>query len=136
MSQLNHDAQVLKSKNLKKTKDENFSGSWINDLDSVMVISQNGQSITGNYTTAVTALCAQSYTAKLIGTINGDLISFVVNWGAYMSITAWVGQMVNDKDGKPVIKTLWQMTNEVEDSKEACGVWASILAGADTFRPV
>ncbi len=31
------------------------------------------------------------------------------------------------------IKTLWQMTTNVDDPNETTGLWASIFAGADTF---
>jgi len=65
--------------------------------------------------------------------VNGDLVSFVVNWGTkFDSLTAWVGQLTVD-NGVETIRTLWHLTQNVEDDKEPTGLWHSILAGADNF---
>jgi len=63
----------------------------------------------------------------LSGYVDGDLVSWVVHWRDFQAITAWVGQLEPTTPGE--LKTLWQMTKQVEAGKE----WASINAGSDVF---
>jgi hypothetical protein len=102
-----------------------FSGKWVNELKSTMVLQQNGDQLDGKYTSAK-SLDGSVASGALRGYVDGDLISFVVHWDEFQSITAWVGQL--EKDGR-TIETLWQMTKQVALGEE----WASVNAGADTF---
>lgn len=108
----------------------NFSGSWKNQLGSKMLLTVAGANISGTYTSAVSG-GGGSITGTLAGHANGDLIAFTVNWPT-AAITAWVGQLTTE-GGQDVIRTLWQMTTNVEDANEPSGLWASIYAGADRF---
>ena len=107
-----------------------FSGVWINELQSKVTLVQTGNRLAGTYESAVSGTGKKTL-GDLQGYVNGDLISFVVRWGDFQAITTWVGQL-NPKYGVQTIDTLWQMTKQVEVG----GEWASINAGADYFtRP-
>lgn len=107
-----------------------FSGKWKNELGSTVSFIQKGDTLSGNYESAVSDDGTKA-TGVLLGYVDGDLISFVVHWDKFQAITAWVGQIVpNTKTN--TINTLWQMTKQVKDGNE----WASINAGADYFTRV
>ena len=103
-----------------------FSGTWINELQSKMTIAQKGDILKGTYESAVSA-GGQRTTGDLQGYVNGDLIAFVVHWNEFQAITAWVGQL--EPNNPRQLNTLWQMTKQVAAGEE----WASINAGADYF---
>src|SRR5262245_28579617 len=103
-----------------------FSGTWVNELNSEMTLLQTGAILSGTYESAVSA-GGQQTTGDLQGYVDGDLIAFVVHWRDFQAITAWVGQL--DPEATEQINTLWQMTRQVETGEE----WASVNAGADYF---
>ena len=109
----------------------NFGGTWRNQLGSTVDFTVNGSVISGTYTSAVSS-GGTSISGPVSGYINGDLIAFSVLWPS-AAITAWVGQLTIES-GVDAIKTLWQMTTNVPDADEPTGLWASIYAGADTFK--
>jgi hypothetical protein len=104
-----------------------FSGTWANELGSQMVLSQNGDALSGTYDSAVSG-GGTSTTGDLLGYVDGDLISVVVHWRLFQAITAWVGQLVPNASPAQIL-TLWQMTQQVSAGDE----WQSINAGTDTF---
>ena len=71
----------------------------------------------------------------LTGFAEGDQITFTVNFKGYGSMTSWTGQMSEDEKG-PYIRTLWNLTRDVEDENEADDMWNSITSGASDFRPM
>ena len=104
-----------------------FTGTWVNELNSTMTIAQTGTVLSGTYASAVSA-GGSSTQGDLLGYADGDLIAFVVHWQDFQAITAWVGQL--DPNGRTdTINTLWQMTSQVPTGDE----WASINAGSDFF---
>jgi hypothetical protein len=102
---MRHDKALARS-TTKATAAPNFGGTWINELNSSMTLHVQGAEISGTYTSAVSG-GGGPVSGDLSGYVNGNLISFVVNWPS--SITAWVGHLVQE-DGEDVIETLWQMT--------------------------
>lgn len=109
----------------------NFAGVWRNQLGSSMDLKIVGSLVSGKYESAVSG-GGVPVLGELVGFVNGDLISFTVNWPT-AAITAWVGQMIND-NGFDVITTLWQMTTNIPDANEPTGMWQSIFAGTDRFH--
>ena len=104
-----------------------FTGTWVNELNSTMTIAQTGTVLNGMYQSAVSA-DGSSTQGDLLGYADGDLIAFVVHWQDFQAITAWVGQL--DPNARTdTINTLWQMTSQVPTGDE----WASINAGSDFF---
>jgi hypothetical protein len=102
-----------------------FSGDWVNELQSVMHLTQTNSTLSGTYDSAVSASGGKT-TGDLLGYVDGGLISFVVHWRDFQAITAWVGQI---DPSSQTINTLWQMTKASDPVSE----WASINAGADYF---
>ena len=103
-----------------------FSGTWKNELESTMTLTQRGDRLEGSYESKVSSTGGTT-TGDLLGFVDGDLVSFLVHWRDFQAITAWVGQV--DSDGV-TIRTLWQMTKQVDAGSE----WASINAGCDAFE--
>jgi hypothetical protein len=102
-----------------------FSGTWVNELGSEVELVQTNDVLSGTYKSAVSSGHTTT-SGDLQGYVDGGLISFVVHWRKFQAITAWVGQL--EKNGA-TMKTLWQMTEQVDAGDE----WASINAGADYF---
>lgn len=111
-----------------------FDGTWINDRGSVVVLDQTGERLSGHYQTAL-GQPNKSATFPLTGWVQGDVISFTVNFKGYGSITAWNGQMSEDDNGD-YIRTLWHLSRNVEDKDEDDDMWSSVIAGASEFRRV
>src|SRR4051794_19174349 len=85
-----------------------FSGTWKNELHSQMTLVQTGDTLSGEYQSAVSG-GGSSTTGALQGYVDGDLISFIVHWNDFQAITAWVGQL-DPNAPEETIATLWQMT--------------------------
>lgn len=103
-----------------------FSGTWINQMNSEARIKQVNGVLSGEYESSDSSSGTKTV-GDLLGYVDGDLISWVVHWRDFQAITAWVGQLEPAPAGE--LKTLWQMTKQVDVGKE----WASINAGADVF---
>lgn len=104
-----------------------YTGTWVNQLGSRVVLTQAGDRLSGTYESAVSG-GGTATTGDLQGYVDGDLIAFVVHWRDYQAITTWVGQL-DPQAPAQTLRTLWHMTQQVASGEE----WASINAGADTF---
>jgi hypothetical protein len=107
-----------------------FTGTWLNQLKSKMIIEQKSDTISGKYISKVSDTGGET-TGKLAGFVDGDIISFIVHWNDFQAITSWVGQL-EPNTAQQTINTLWQMTKQVATGDE----WESINAGADTFTRI
>lgn len=127
-----HAEQVLQqTKNLKPPAFD-FGGHWKNELGSYMDITVNADnSIVGKYVSAVSGKGGPTASTDLRGTVTGDLIVFVVNWGE--AITTWAGHGVFDADNQPEILTLWHLVVSIENETDPENQWETVMAGADTF---
>ena len=109
-----------------------LTGKWKNQLNSEMTLIMDGNGkLTGKYATAV-GRPSGSEEFELMGVVTGDLVSFIVNFGKYGSLTAWAGQVIED-NGKETIRTLWHLSENVKESEESNKVWGSIRAGYGLF---
>ncbi|KQP34672.1 avidin [Methylobacterium sp. Leaf102] len=104
-----------------------FAGTWVNEGGSEVVLVQTNDALSGTYESAVSSGGIKA-AGTLVGYVDGDLIAFTVHWEAFQAITSWVGQLLPNAP-RETIKTLWQMTKQVDSGEE----WASINAGSDTF---
>lgn len=104
-----------------------FTGTWVNELQSEARIKQTNSVLSGEYESAVSS-SGEKTLGDLLGYVDGDLVSWVVHWRDFQAITAWVGQL--DAKAPSKLRTLWQMTKQVEAGDE----WASINAGSDVFQ--
>jgi len=105
----------------------NFTGTWRNELNSTMELSQTASSLTGTYKSYVNKGKKPSAEGPVIGFANGNLIAFSVNYVNFSSISSWVGTHYGGK-----IETLWYLDQTVAHGSE----WDSINAGADVFHKV
>ncbi len=112
-----------------------FSGQWVNDRDSAVTFRVTDGLLSGYYQTAL-GQPDKSQKFPLTGFAEGDQITFTVNFKGYGSMTSWTGQMTEDQDGEPYIRTLWNLTRDVPDAEEADDMWGSITSGASDFRRV
>ena len=107
-------------------KSIDFSGTWINEMESEARIKQVNGVLRGEYASTDSSSGTKTL-GDLAGYVDGDLISWVVHWRDFQAITAWVGQLEPSAPGE--LKTLWQMTQQVDSGKD----WASLNAGSDIF---
>ena len=113
--------------------DVDFSGTWINELGSILILTCDAnQVIKGSYKTAKGAP-SHKEVFSLVGFASGDLISFSVNFGKYGTLTSWVGQHTLENDIE-VIKTSWLLAKNIADQDEEKDLWGAILTGANTFK--
>lgn len=109
-----------------------FSGLWVNQRGSGVNFTVTDGLLSGFYQTAL-GEPDKSKKFPLTGFVEGDQITFTVNFKGYGSLTAWTGQMTRDEKGD-YIRTLWNLTRDVDDDKEDDDLWQSITSGASDFR--
>jgi hypothetical protein len=109
-----------------------FEGQWVNDRDSAVMFEVTDGLLSGHYQTAL-GQPDKSKKFPLTGFVEGDQITFTVNFKGYGSLTSWTGQLTRDEEGD-YIRTLWNLTREVEDAAEDDDLWKSITSGASDFR--
>lgn len=116
-----------------ETEDLNpFSGLWVNQRGSGVNFTVTDGFLSGFYQTAL-GQPDKSKKFPLTGFVEGDQITFTVNFKGYGSLTSWTGQMTRDEKGD-YIRTLWNLTRDVDDDKEDDDLWQSITSGASDFR--
>ena len=109
-----------------------FEGQWVNDRDSAVMFEVTDGLLSGHYQTAL-GQPDKSKQFPLTGFVEGDQITFTVNFKGYGSLTSWTGQLTTDEKGD-YIRTLWNLTRDVEDAAEDDDLWKSITSGASDFR--
>ena len=109
-----------------------FEGQWVNDRNSAVVFEVTDGLLSGHYQTAL-GQPDKSKKFPLTGFVEGDQITFTVNFKGYGSLTSWTGQLTRDEKGD-YIRTLWNLTRDVEDAAEDDDLWKSITSGASDFR--
>ncbi len=109
-----------------------FEGQWVNDRDSAVMFTVTDGLLSGHYQTAL-GQPDKSKKFPLTGFVEGDQITFTVNFKGYGSLTSWTGQLTEDETGE-YIRTLWNLTRNVEDADEDAQLWQSITSGASDFR--
>jgi len=108
-------------------------GVWVNKRGSAVTFTASDGLLSGYYNTQLGNPDPASR-FPLTGFIEGDQLTFTVNFKGYGSLTSWTGQMSEDETG-PYIRTLWHLTRDVPDAEEDDDLWSSIIAGNATFRP-
>ena len=99
-----------------------------------MTLSCEGDKLSGVYNTNV-GQPDKGQSFPVTGWAEGDNMSFTVNFKGYGSITAWVGQ-IEVIEGVGQLKTLWHLTRDVDDDKEADDMWKSVTSSASVFTRV
>lgn len=123
-----------------------YEGVWKNELGSELHIEKVGLDGTfvGVYLTNVGDDKVKNVQIPLIGRIQGDLISFIVDFGIdgkSKSMAAWVGrhELVSDERAateRRVIKTIWtlaRLETGPADAKEPTEPWETFLTNGNIF---
>ena len=114
-------------------QDNSLSGTWVNERGSAVSFTETDGLLLGHYQTQLGNPDPDAR-FPLTGFLEGDQLTFTVNFKGYGSLTSWTGQMSEDADG-PFIRTLWHLTRDVPDAEEEDDLWSSIIAGSAVFRP-
>jgi hypothetical protein len=119
----------------------NLDGWWHNQLGSEMEVKYNAKTgtLSGRYRTNTGPTPDAFY--PVTGTVNGDVISFMVNWKrpidggtTHGSVATWVGQHTLNKEGKDEIRTMWLLQRNTPDAEEEKNMWESAHTGSDVFH--
>lgn len=111
-----------------------IAGEWVNERGSSVNFVVTEGLLSGYYNTQLGNPDPKSR-FPLTGFIEGDQLTFTVNFKGYGSLTSWTGQISEDENG-PYIRTLWHLTRDVPDAEEDEDLWSSIIAGNAKFRPI
>jgi len=114
--------------------DPSLNGVWVNERGSAVSFVETDGLLSGYYKTQLGNPDPKSR-FPLTGFIEGDQVTFTVNFKGYGSLTSWTGQISEDADGV-YLRTLWHLTRDVPDAEEEDDLWSSIIAGNAMFRPV
>lgn len=119
-----------------------LSGTWYNELNSVMKLNLNGHSnegsvVTGTYQSRVGDAGGIYYLYGASDEGTGDTtpnIGFTVSWvnptkGNSNSVTAWSGQL-QIINGQEVLTAFWLLTQETNPANN----WSATRIGQDVFR--
>ncbi|WP_427453178.1 avidin/streptavidin family protein [Litorimonas sp. WD9-15] len=127
-------AIILSSCANANAEDVEITGIWANERGSAVTFTEADGLLSGYYNTQL-GNPDPAARFPLTGFIEGDQVTFTVNFKGYGSLTSWTGQMSEDADG-PYIRTLWHLTRDVPDAEEDDDLWSSIIAGNAVFRPI
>lgn len=107
------------------------TGRWRNRLGSTMelTVGDNHQ-IHGTYH-AVMGEVNPTLPFPVVGFIEGEAVSFCVDFGRRGSVASWAGHHLHDEQGERLV-TLWHLARPVEVTG-AVDVSRAMLAGADEF---
>jgi hypothetical protein len=126
-------AACAQADDLKPSVD--FNGAWNNDMGSQAVLVVKDGEVRGTYNTNV-GQPDKGQSFPLIGFVEGDQITFTVNFKGFGSMTAWTGQLTENDKGDPYIRTLWHLTKDIDDELEKEDIWGSVRTGASNFTRV
>ena len=105
-----------------------IAGQFSNARGSVLSLQPGpGGTLTGTFRSAVGNVEA-ARRFPVVGVVNGDVVGFVVDFGAAGSVGSWSGQLRGDE-----LVCLWHLSRDVTDADEAMGLWSSVLTGSDAF---
>ncbi|MEQ8692046.1 MAG: avidin/streptavidin family protein [Pseudomonadales bacterium] len=115
-----------------------ISGSWVNQNGSILEIKQDNGTLSGHYISRK-GRSASGKRYPLGGAINGDVLSFYVDWqdddANLESITSFSGRVERNADGIAAIHTMWVLVRRWEDQAQTreTGMWNAFLTNADVF---
>lgn len=110
-----------------------ITGVWVNERGSAVTFIETDGLLSGHYNTELGDPDPKSR-FPVTGFIEGDQVTFTVNFKGFGSLTSWTGQISEDADGR-YLRTLWHLTRDVPDAEEEDDLWSSIIAGHAIFRP-
>ena len=109
-----------------------FSGLWVNQRMSLLRLKQADKKVTGTFDSGV-GDDDQKIEVSVVGWASGDRIAFTTTYPKYGTVVAWVGQLMVDEQGDPVLVTHWLHETNIPENAEPQGLWASTRIGSDRF---
>lgn len=124
--------QVERGDTATKRQASAAEGKWTNRLGSIMELTVgDDHRIGGTYQTGVGVLDpGDKY--NVTGFVEGDALSFSVDFGLLGSVASWTGHHVSDANGERLL-TLWHLAQRVRDPHDESDTWRSLTAGSDEF---
>ena len=108
-----------------------FVGKWRNRLGSDLELTIDGSEVSGTFRSGV-GVWNPPAGFHVRGFVEGDAISFCVDFGARGSVAAWSGHLVEDDAGGRLV-TLWHLAQSVAHPHSDTDIWNSMMAGSDEF---
>lgn len=108
-----------------------LTGLWFDENNNKIEISIAHKIVTGTYHATKNHIYSEKK-FKIIGNINGDQISFSVDFEKNQSIQCWVGQHTVKNDQEAIVM-LWHRTHNIPDLEENDNLWSSISQGKNVF---
>ncbi len=120
--------------------DRTIEGTWVNERGSTVTLRRTGPHLTGTYRTAVGHPAATDG-FEVIGTTNGDLVTFAVAWVGFGSLTTWTGRYDPATD---TIDTLWHLVRSTTTGFDEAGravvtpveLWNAFTTQASRFSRI
>ncbi len=118
-----------------------ITGHWINQNGSTLDIVETDGVLTGEYCSRK-GRAASGKRYPITGVINGDVLSFAVNWcdedSNLESITSFSGRLERSGADVKALHTVWVLVRRWENEQQSreTGVWNSFLTNSDVFEPV
>jgi len=111
-----------------------FAGRWQNRLGSSLDLSVDGTELSGTFNSGV-GVWNPAAGFHVRGFVEGDAISFCVDFGSRGSVASWSGHFVEGEDGDRLV-TLWHLAQSVAHPHTDTDIWNSMMAGSDEFTRV
>ncbi len=109
-----------------------YSGTWYNQHGSSMELSvSEAGAVSGKFRSGV-GLSHRDEQFDVTGFVAGEVISFVVDFSKYETLTTWTGHFVSE-DGGPQIQAMWHMA-VATPPRHGRDLWKGTWTGADIFR--
>lgn len=117
----------------------NLQGRWINQNDSVLVITEVEDSVLKGVFESKKGRAARNIAYPVLGIHNNEVVSFMVNFKDgdqnLHSISSFSGRLVKDRDGLEQIHTVWVLARQFEDveMRKATQPWNAFITNSDIF---
>lgn len=110
-----------------------FTGTWKNQLGSLLELLMDGDEIRGRFESAVGERDKQPHWVAVSGKAQDDLITFCASLPAHGSLVSWVGQHTI-RGGSSQIQTQWLHVTNVPEDREHAWMWSANRIGFDIFE--
>lgn len=107
------------------------SGTWYNQHGSRVTLRVAEGALAGFFASSVGVQKRQE--VKVVGFHAGNLVSFLADFAAQGSLTAWVGHVTGHGE-ESAMELQWQMTVALPGKENPSELWRGIWTGSDVFR--
>ena len=123
-------ADALRGDDEERKPPSPIAGRWRNRRGSEMELTVENHEIRGSFHAEVGAVDPRM-SFHVLGFLEGEAVSFCVDFGRRGSVASWSGHHVNDEQGDRIV-SLWHLARPVPDTGRS-DLYNAMLAGADEF---